>query len=233
MRKVTCGEKLKLYKFRALDGVVSFVRIKEILETGKFWCSSLWHLNDPMEGIFRDPENKICGADLEKIWSLKNNTKICSFSGEEGLKEPLMWGYYANGFKGVAVEIEVEKSRAIEEVDYESDIHILNDFSGDFEELKKRILTTKLKCWEHEDEYRYFFESASECSEKIGKITGVYFGDPYRNVQNRHSILESSDYLKCYTCHVEELKKVAPAPCHDVWLDHEGVVQVRKSISVN
>jgi hypothetical protein len=209
-----------------LDGVVSFERIKEILETGKFWCSSIWNLNDPMEGVFHDPKNMICGADLEKIWSLKNNTKICSFSGKKGLKKSLMWGYYANGFKGVIIEVEVGNCKAIEEVDYESDIHILNDFAGDFEELKKRILTTKLKCWEHEDEYRYLYKSDSECSMKIGEITGVYFGDPYRNIENKHSILASSESLKCYACYVEQLKRIAGDSCYDVWPSDKGNIQI-------
>ncbi len=225
---------MKLYKFRALDGVVSFGRIKEILETGEFWCPSFWSLNDPMEGVFNDPNDEVCGEALDELLYQKTHTGICSFSGKKGLKNPLIWGYYANGFKGVAIEIEVEKCMGIEKVGYEPTIHTLNDSLGNHEGLKNRILTTKLKCWEHEDEYRYLCESASECSKKIGKITGVYFGDPYRNVQNRPSILESSDYLKCYTCYVEKLKTVvAPALCHDVWLDHEGVVQIPKGVSEN
>jgi hypothetical protein len=41
------------------------------------------------------------------ILGAKAHYKICSFSDEKAFSNPIMWGYYANGFRGVAVEIEV------------------------------------------------------------------------------------------------------------------------------
>lgn len=43
---------MKIYKFRPLTEELDYWRLKNILETKKFWCSNFWELNDPMEEIF-------------------------------------------------------------------------------------------------------------------------------------------------------------------------------------
>ena len=43
---------MKVYKFRKLTNESDLDRLKGILETGNFWCSNFWDLNDPMEGVF-------------------------------------------------------------------------------------------------------------------------------------------------------------------------------------
>jgi len=109
--------KLKLYKFRSLGTELDVCRLKSLIETGHFWCSKIWDLNDPMEGVYRN--SNFNTEDIERIFSDKNNHLICSFSGEKGFKNPLLWGYYANGFKGAVIEIEVEKDNDyIKRMDY-------------------------------------------------------------------------------------------------------------------
>lgn len=49
-------------------------------------------------------ENEIATPD---VFTEKNAYRICSFSGEKALSNPAIWGYCANGFKGVAIEVEV------------------------------------------------------------------------------------------------------------------------------
>src|SRR5687768_703238 len=99
--------KMKIYKFRAIDSCESFERASQILKTGQFWCSRFWDMNDPMEGIYRLNESSTAG-DIENTFEHKASQVICCFSGEEALKNAAMWGYYANGFKGVAIEIDVD-----------------------------------------------------------------------------------------------------------------------------
>ncbi|MGP8329849.1 MAG: hypothetical protein ACT6FF_05985 [Methanosarcinaceae archaeon] len=41
-----------LIKFRPLANLDDLKRAKQIIENGKFWCSKLWNLNDPMEGVY-------------------------------------------------------------------------------------------------------------------------------------------------------------------------------------
>lgn len=139
---------MKLYKFRQLGNCYDLERIEEIIEEKKFWCSKLWDLNDPMEGVFWSFKENV-----DKIFKEKNQYLICSFSGEKGFKNPLLWGYYANGFKGIAIEIEIEKKR-IEKVKYVT----LKKFNEPIEN-EKEIIKRKLNNWKHENEYRFLIKS--------------------------------------------------------------------------
>ena len=108
---------IKLYKFRSLRTCEDLQRLKEILDTGKFWCSKFSEMNDAMEGVYYATHENI----IEQIYNEKNRYKICSFSGKLAFENPCMWGYYAGGFQGVAIEIEIDSS-GIYKVDYEKDL---------------------------------------------------------------------------------------------------------------
>ncbi len=99
---------MKVYKFRSLGDEVSFDRVKTTLSTGKFWCSPFWDMNDPMEGVYATLSNIDAVA---QIFEAKSRQRICSFSSARALRNPLMWGYYSSGFKGVAIEVDVTAPR--------------------------------------------------------------------------------------------------------------------------
>jgi len=181
---------MKVYKFRPLVTQEDFNRAKNILETGHFWCSKFSELNDPMEGAFYEPE-------IEKInetFKGKNCRKICSFSGEIAFKNPILWGYYTNGFRGIAIEIDCS-NQEVQEICYVQDILNLNEIG--VTDIVEKVLTTKLHNWKHEQEYRYLVESDNHFH-KVGKITNIYFGDPYYRASNKDKIYESSNILKEY-----------------------------------
>lgn len=187
---------MKLFRFRPIANPDDYCRAAEILKTGKFWCSRFFELKDPMEGVFStDTKEKI-----HKAYETKSRYRICSFSHEKAFGCPTMWGYYANGFKGIAIEIEVGK-QDVYKIKYKKDISKLEDSSIE------EILTNKLNCWEHEKEYRFlkiFDISNNEgILHKIGEITKVYFGDPFGNAANKDEILRDSRNLQEY----EEYKK--------------------------
>jgi len=187
--------KVKLYKFRPLADDQDFERLKEILETGKFYCSKFQDLNDPMEGVYRFlnyTENRAGLIDL--IFGEKARYKICSFSNEKAFSNPIMWGYYANGFRGVAVEIEV-REKEVKKIKYVDDIP---GFKGEnLNDEAVKILTTKLSPWGHECEYR-FLKKSYDNQHKIGNITALYFGDPYEKAHNRNNIVENSKNIRDY-----------------------------------
>ncbi len=176
------------------------MRIKTIIQTGRFWCSKFSALNDPMEGVF-NVENK---KEVERIFSGKNKYKICSFSDENALKNVLMWGHYANGFKGVAIEVEVD-DYLCKEVNYKEQIP-----GGNGSLNVEDILTCKKKDWDYEFEYRRLFKKADNTcdgeNKKIGQITKVYFGTPYSGLENTDIIIKNDKYLQKYYCLKEELK---------------------------
>lgn len=186
---------MKLYKFRSLatdNKQKSWV--PQIIKTNQFWCSSFHEMNDPMEGVyFSDGSNQI-----DEVLSQKNRRKICSFSGVSAFRKPCMWGYYANGFKGIAIEIEVDPQE-IEKVNYVKETPLTSEVN--------EILTTKLNSWRHENEYR-FIKVSDENHNKIGKITKVYFGDPYAGLTNSDSISDLNEKIRKYRMRREELESL-------------------------
>ena len=113
-------DKLKLVKFRSLANQKDLDRAINIITTGKFWCTKLWNMNDPMEGVYSTSNRDI----IPKMFTEKNKYVICSFSDnsddnipKKPIQNPLLWGYYANGFKGIAIEIEEDESN-VKKVDY-------------------------------------------------------------------------------------------------------------------
>lgn len=188
MTEVLENVKVRLYKFQALKDENDLKRLKKIIKTGKFWCSNFWDLNDPMEGVYKafiDPRT------IKRIFEKKSTYKICAFSGETGLNNLSLWGYYANGFKGIAIEILVAEID-IKKINYVSD-QIFD--SHNIEVIE--ILTRKLLDWQHENEYRFLTQSNKK-SHKIGEITKVYFGNPYEGLNNSGKIIGKSKTLKTY-----------------------------------
>lgn len=100
---------MKLYKFRPLANQTDFDRAKAILETGCFWCSKFFDLNDPMEGVYKGIKN---------YFAEKDRYKICSFSGKKAFRDPVMWAYYANGFKGMAIETAICNETKVKAMEY-------------------------------------------------------------------------------------------------------------------
>ena len=196
--------KIRLIKFRSLVEDDDFKNAKDIIETGKFWCSKLWNLNDPMEGVYKITNT----SNISEVFSDKNRYVICSFSSKKALKCPLLWGYYAEGYKGIAIEIECSKkiidnseindgiNDCIVQVEYVENTGKISSNSS-----VPKIISEKLKCWEHEEEYRYLNRSGSGNLFQIGEVKKVYFGNPYGNTVNNEQIYESiykSEKLKKY-----------------------------------
>ena len=198
---------MKLYKFRPLGSCQDLERAQEILNTGKFWCSRFWELNDPMEGVYWFNAGTLNEEFIHKLYGEKSKILLCSFSGEQAFGNPLMWGYYANGFKGIAIEIEVNGDEPhISKMNYDKDIATITNDDGS-DDAVKRILTTKLDCWKHEKEYRYI-HSGSNGLHKIGQITAVYFGKPFKTTVNWEDA-QRRPRVRQYLCHVESLKETA------------------------
>lgn len=173
---------------------MDFDRIKQIIETGHFWCSRFSELNDPMEGVFTIKNSRDAFKKIQDMYIDKIKYRICSFSGEQGFSYLPMWGYYSNGFKGVAIEVEVDNNDpSIKRISYVNSIQGLNTNWNN----PVSVLTCKLVPWEHEDEYRFIVDSLSNYH-KIGNITCVYFGDPYGNVVNKNIIVKQNNFLLDY-----------------------------------
>lgn len=213
--------KIRLIKFRPLvDDSKDFVRAKKIIENGEFYCSKLWNLNDPMEGIYKT----LNASYMNEVFDNKNRYVICSFSSKEALNNPLLWGYYTYGYKGIAIEIEYNE-KIINDIDNEEigDYCIVKvNYVDDNVEINDnnsvpKVISSKLKCWKQEDEYRYLRRSEKERPFEIGEIKKVYFGNPYGNTVNKNQITDASRKLKCYNKCKKNLEEV----CKNKGIEYE------------
>lgn len=176
---------MKLYKFRSLANESDIKRIKDIIEEG-FYCCNFLSFNDMNEGVFTVNEKNI-KIDMSE----KQNHKICSFSGVNALNSQLMWGHYANTGMGIVIEIDVikEKCSKIKKVKYSNLADNLNSI--------EKILTRKSEEWKYEDEFRYLSKEQNN-KVKIGNIVKIYFGAPYKNLNNYNDIKNKHEKLKEY-----------------------------------
>ncbi len=218
---------MKLYKFRPLGSCQDLDRAKQILATGQFWCSRFWELNDPMEGVYQFSDNQLNDEYIRRLFKGKSAYSICSFSGKEAFEDPLLWGYYANGFKGIAIEVEVEENaQDIHRVEYCDNVpRVFGDKQTT--DVAMRILKTKLRNWKHENEYR-FLSDGSYGSHKIGSIRAVYFGNPYGTIYNAKDI-QDLHHVSKYLCRAGTLIQLARSrgiACHKVECDNGCVKDV-------
>lgn len=203
---------MKLYKFRSLANCQDLTRAQKILETGKFWCSRYWQLNDPLEGVYEYKDGTIPNEDIRNLYINKSKYAICSFTGAKAFKDPLVWGYYANGFKGIAIKIEVEDNKnevednRLIQITYSNEVPSINNNPA--LDPIQRILTTKLCCWKHEYEYRYLKNNSEPGNYRIGEIKALYYGKPYITKLCADLAKERSR-IKEYLCRIETLKKTA------------------------
>ena len=160
---------MKLYKFRPLFGDW-FDWIIELIRTGQFRLSEWDKLNDPMEGYFYYDSKYEDTIVLKDFLNLKKRRRICCFS--KNMSDILHWAHYADSFKGVALEIEVEKDeKKIYPVEYIGNIEDID--LGKSNPIE--VLTKKIKLWKNEKEYRYIDETEDDFAQ-IGIIKSVYFG---------------------------------------------------------
>ena len=186
---------MKLYKFRPLGCCEDLLRLEKILDTEEFWFSSLWEQNDSLEGVYSSDLPNTNQTFIEK-----DKYKICSFSSKCALNIPRMWAHYANGFRGVALEVDFDYSNGLDDlakVSYNNNIIKLTE-QDDPKFKVKKIISQKTKDWKYECEYRWIKERDEPCGIKVGKVIGIIFGRPYGNIKNEKKISEACDKIIKY-----------------------------------
>jgi len=190
------------YKYRSLQNIEF---ILDIILNNKLYCAPYSELNDPFEGVFHSfsytasysvPWTMPLTATPNKVTKIKTikdllnedtkASRICSLS--TSLNDIRLWSHYADGNKGIAIEIEIPKTDLFE-VKY---LPGLAEFSDTLmtQTSSTDVLSIKTQHWHYESEYRViqkdiYFPVA-------GNIKSIYLG---------HRI---SDF------HKDLLKKIVP-----------------------
>lgn len=159
------------FKYRSLE---SWDHVLDILMNERLYAAEFVKLNDPMEGLFRYDPNVADLNLLNRIVEVKKQLRICSLS--ETPDNHLMWSYYANGHRGICIEVELRKNIIARPIDY-SGISTLQP-SHD-ERYVYEILSRKEAFWAHEQEHRVI----SAAMRIPIKIRSVIFG---KSITNAH-----------------------------------------------
>ncbi len=148
-------DSLKLYKFRSLQ---NFEYTADIILNERLYAADFKMMNDVMEGIFW--HTGITEDILKCIKNTKSKLKICSMSAEPAFSSPLMWAHYADSFKGVCLEFEVDVSKVeVEKIAYDDcvlKLELPQNITNIDRKWAKILLCKKYPVWEYEAEYRVF-----------------------------------------------------------------------------
>jgi len=190
MQPITFAPKY-LYRYRSLPKNGD-VRRQELaaIKTPYLWCGTFNAMNDPTEGSYeldRDPGK---GAAHKRIRDLayykKISLGICSFS-ETNNNGP-MWAYYADQFRGICIEYDLQAllasltnrndgSLTLVRMTYSEDLYQLSVTATDVETAARQILSFKSHRWIHEREWRLFKGGAGELDIAKNCISHIYVGD--------------------------------------------------------
>ena len=176
------------YKYRSLN---EFKYILDILINQQLYATNYKNMNDPMEGLFYTYNlDEKC---KKAIKGGKKERKFCSLSSKPN--ELLLWGHYADGCKGIVIELEVDDAEGyISPIKYDAPQTYNNIEGVSIEE----ILSHKYPCWGYEDEYRVFTNNDYV---KI-KIKRILFGDRTPSIYKKAIRAIVANYLSDVTCHI-------------------------------
>lgn len=133
---------------------------KHILPEWRMKLSTFDKVNDPFELLCADQGDKLQKQILKVLrehWTKRLG--FISFSAH--WRSPLMWAHYAESHAGVCLGIDVTEEDKIRKMVYEPErlkglFEASKPNAGADEESLLKVLTTKYKQWEYEDEWRIF-----------------------------------------------------------------------------
>jgi len=154
-----------LYKYRGLTAFKNFV---DITLNSRMYAAPYFELNDPMEGQYLfSPTGELDEDMTYLLKSEKEKLRILSLSRNPDIA--LMWAHYAEGNKGVAIGVEIDRNKYdIRPVNYDGPLHIgaRNFHRGSATD----VLCQKLSPWQYEEEERVFVRSRKYVEVRIREV---------------------------------------------------------------
>lgn len=144
---------MKAYKFRAVEDLN---RVTDILINRRLWCAEVRSLNDIREADIRVGNDR--GQEVQlfefglKVSKAISDWRVCSLC--KTFDHDLLWAHYADGSRGLAIEVSVPSTDAIP-VTYSDDFVFLSDYvEAGVDAAARAALTRKTKAWQYEQEVR-------------------------------------------------------------------------------
>jgi len=163
---------MKLFKYKSLE---PFEYVADIICNKRLYAAAFTELNDPMEGMFLTEPGTREGY-VRDVKTGKERLRICSFSKDAS--SPPLWAYYADGFRGICLEVEVANRHPdyeLHEVEYDDITPVFGNQAARLKhELPRLLLRRKTRQWMPENEVRILTERQF-ITDGI-KITGILLG---------------------------------------------------------
>jgi len=138
-----------LYKYRTIDNLKNFI---DIILNNRLYAANYQTMNDPMEGHYLYDNNVLNQEMRNMIYDGKMSLNFCSLSKKDD--NFLMWSHYANGHRGVAIGVKIDRNQNnVREVNYLKELTNINILD---ENTSRNILSQKLDLWHYEEEVRVF-----------------------------------------------------------------------------
>lgn len=141
-----------LFKYRSIEDIYYTL---DIVINQRLYATTFDAMNDPMEGIYTG-RHYFNDVELQAFNQYRCDIKFCSLSRVHD--NPLMWSHYANGGKGVVIEVELDLNSEdidIRDVRYGTNFELQQNSNID-EQLAKEVLSHKALFWHYEEEVRIF-----------------------------------------------------------------------------
>jgi len=159
-----------LYKYRSLKDFRYFV---DIILNNRLYATMYKDLNDPMEGMYLNPDIEVPDVDTNRIKDAilnnKRKVRICSLSRDPF--NELLWAHYADGARGIVIGIETEKDYKAHKVLYKGPYRAnINDFNDPYY-FPEKLFTHKGNAWSYEKECRIFTDNKFHVPVTVKEIT--------------------------------------------------------------
>lgn len=184
-----------VFKYRS-----DYQRDISLLKQGKLYAPTIEKLNDPTEGLLEPQlldQLKVFGTASQKVIEsfealVEKQSTIGIYSLSTSVSDELLWAHYANSHRGFCIEYDLERLvdlyindgssiqfANIMKIDYQltPPVVTIGDIGHDKSALfMKKLIGTKSKRWEYEDEIRVLFEKDGENFFDYRAIKSVTFG---------------------------------------------------------
>jgi len=138
----------------------------DALNRGRLKIARIVDLNDPFEFLGADLSDLEFREALEETKvELSNTTGILCFC--KTWRHPILWAHYADRHKGICLGFELPDA-LLEKVNYID--RRFPKLTVPDEEFMKKLLFTKFRHWEYEQEYRVYVEL-----DKNEQVNGLYY----------------------------------------------------------
>lgn len=149
---------MKLYKYMSLQNLWF---VLDVVVNQRLYCAHWSELNDPLEGRYEiylgESSSGLEEKMVTRIEGAKDKYRLASLSA--GSTNFLLWSHYADGHKGVAIEVEIPDNHPdLIEVIYTSFSSVFTS-SGDIKKDMRHLFNGKGEEWAYENEYRIVAES--------------------------------------------------------------------------